>query len=359
MFTNHFLLNLAVFFLTAVLSALFTRAFIGFCYRLNFLDYPTERKNHKTPMPFMGGVSLFCSFWVIVFLGVSLAVGGGDPLGVLPLVPKLVGIFCGSLIVLTVGFLDDKYRWSPMQKLLGQMAAALILMKLGLTINLVSELGILGYAITFLWILLIINAFNLVDYLDGHCAGIALVSTVTFFWLTQIIGQAMVGLFLVTFTGALLGFLYYNFKPAKIYLGDNGSLFIGYMMAAFTLLCRYQAPTTTYATIFMPVLMFGIPIYDTVSVAALRLAKGIPPWRGDRNHFAHRLVNIGMSERMAVGVSYFLSMMIGFIAILLTQVGFFGAMLIGLLFLSVITMVAFIEYVSSRKMCLGGGAGRS
>ncbi|MBI3316038.1 MAG: undecaprenyl/decaprenyl-phosphate alpha-N-acetylglucosaminyl 1-phosphate transferase, partial [Candidatus Omnitrophica bacterium] len=271
---------------------------------------------------------------------------------------KLVGIFCGSLIVLTVGFLDDKYRWSPMQKLLGQMAAALILMKLGLTINLVSELGILGYAITFLWILLIINAFNLVDYLDGHCAGIALVSTVTFFWLTQIIGQAMVGLFLVTFTGALLGFLYYNFKPAKIYLGDNGSLFIGYMMAAFTLLCRYQAPTTTYATIFMPVLMFGIPIYDTVSVAALRLAKGIPPWRGDRNHFAHRLVNIGMSERMAVGVSYFLSMMIGFIAILLTQVGFFGATLIGLLFLSVITMVAFIEYVSSRKMRLGGGAPR-
>jgi UDP-GlcNAc:undecaprenyl-phosphate GlcNAc-1-phosphate transferase len=353
------LLNLAVFGAAVVVSGRLTHFLIGAAQSFNMLDYPTERKNHKIPMPFLGGVSLFLTFWGLVFSGLVFAyffkqrfLGAasfeGLLAGIVSLMPKIAGIFSGSLIVLAVGLLDDKFRWSPLQKLAGQCVAAVILMRMGLTINLVDQLGVLGYAITFVWILLIINSFNLVDYLDGHCAGIALISSVVFFWLTQILGQHLVGLFLIAFAGALLGFLVYNFNPARIYLGDNGSLFIGYLMASFTLLCRYQAPDVSAATIFIPVLMFGVPIYDTLSVTVLRLVRGVPPWRGDRNHFAHRLVKIGLSDRVAVLLSYFISLTVGFVAILMTQVTSLGTMLIALVFCCIIGIVILLEWYAAK-----------
>jgi len=311
-------------------------------------------------MPFLGGVSIFIAFWCVVFGGLlttHIFKGAYQrfdffshvPIGILDLSPKIVGIFIGSLIILGVGLLDDKFRWSPVRKLTGQVLAAGILMGLGLTINLFSDLGVLGYGITFVWILLIINAFNFIDSLDGHCTGIALISSVMFFWMTQIMEQPMVGVFLITFAGALIGFLPHNFKPAKIFLGDNGSLFVGYIMAAFTLLCRYQAPRSSFATLFIPVLIFGVPIYDMLSVIAVRFARGSAPWEGDRNHFAHRLVKIGMSDKIAVIFSYFVAFTIGHIAVLTTQVDYFGAVLIGIIFLSMIGLIAFLEYYAAQR----------
>jgi len=355
------ILNTLAFCLTALLSYYFTFYLIKLSRHLDFLDYPAGIKAHKVPMPFLGGVGTFVSFWFAVFLAIVFAFSThqnfsySDPMagiisGTISLAPKVGGIFAGSLVILLVGLFDDKFKWRPARKLFGQMIATFVLMGLGFTINIFEGLGPLGYFITFVWVLLIINAFNFIDSLDGHCAGIALISTLMFFWLTQIIAQPIVGFFLVTFAGALAGFLPHNFKPAKIFLGDNGSLFIGYMLAAFTLLCSYQVEHATYVTTFIPVLIFGVPIYDTLSVIVVRLARGVVPWQGDRNHFAHRLVKIGMSERTAVIFSYFIATTIGLVAILTTQVSAFGAVIIGLLFVCIIGVVAFLEFYTTERI---------
>ncbi len=355
------ILNTLAFCLTALLSYFFSFYLIKLSHHLNFLDYPSGIKAHKVPMPFLGGMGTFISFWFAVFSAIMFTFSMRqnlpytDPMagivsGTISLAPKVGGIFAGSLVILLVGLFDDKFKWRPGRKLFGQMIAAFVLMGLGLTINIFGGLGPLGYFITFVWILLIMNAFNFIDSLDGHCAGIALISTLTFFWLTQIIAQPIVGFFLITFAGALAGFLPHNFKPAKIFLGDNGSLFIGYMLAAFTLLCNYQAPNATYATLFIPILIFGVPIYDTLSVIVVRLARGVVPWQGDRNHFAHRLVKIGMSEKTAVIFSYFIATTIGLVAILTTQVESFGAILIGLIFCCIIGVIAFLEFYTTERI---------
>ncbi len=349
---------LAAFGLAMALSSLFTLYSIRISHRFGFLDHPDDRKAHGHPMPYLGGVAIFMAFWGVVFLGLAVAhlmPSGrsglpGVAAGAVFLTPKILGIFLGSLLILFVGFVDDKYALAPLKKLLGQVAAALILMRMGFMINLVSGLGFEGYVVTFIWILLIMNAFNFIDSLDGHCAGIALLSSLMFFWITQIIGQPLVGLFLLAFAGALAGFLPHNFKPAKVFLGDNGSLFIGYLMAAITLLCKYQTQGRfDLATTFIPALIFGVPIYDTLSVIVVRLKRGTVPWKGDRNHFAHRLVKMGMSERVAVVFSYFIAVTIGLVAILATQVTFFGAVLIFLIFLSILGVIAFLEFYATKR----------
>jgi UDP-GlcNAc:undecaprenyl-phosphate GlcNAc-1-phosphate transferase len=360
-FTLISTLNIAAFGLTAILSYFFTKNLINLSYHLDFLDYPAGRKAHKAPMPFLGGAGVFFAFWAVVFAAILLGftlnqrMPGSDAIsrivrGTVSLAPKVGGIFAGGSIIFVVGLLDDKFRWRPRHKLLGQIAATLVLMGLGFAINIFEGLGPLGYFITFIWILLIINAFNFIDSLDGHCAGIALISTLMFFWLTQIITQPIVGFFLITFAGALAGFLPHNFKPAKIFLGDNGSLFIGYMLASFTLLCSYQVEHATYVTTFIPVLIFAVPIYDTLSVIVVRLGRGVAPWQGDRNHFAHRLVKVGMSEKTAVIFSYFIATTIGLVAILTTQVGQFGAILIGLIFCCIIGVIAFLEFYTTERI---------
>lgn len=351
------IVSLSVFFSAAGLSWILTRLCVPLSFRLKLLDYPEGRKTHLRPMPFLGGVAIFAAFWTVVFAGWAATVfleGADGKLAVLlasvrAVMPRLVGMFAGGSVILLVGLYDDKYRWTPGRKLLGQCVAAAFLLKLGFTINLVAGLGPLGYVITFLWILMMINAFNFIDSLDGHCTGIAFISAAVLFTITQILNQPMIGLLVLTFAGALLGFLPHNFKPAKIFLGDNGSLFIGYMMAAFTLLCKYQVSDATYVTLFIPVLVFGVPIYDMLSVIAVRLSRGVAPWKGDRNHFAHRLVKIGMSDQVAVVFSYFIAVTIGLVAVLTTQVGLLGAVLIGLIFVSIIGVIAFLEYYAAES----------
>ncbi len=357
MIDNHFfqVLYVLAFCVPALISYLITFPMIKLCYPLDLLDYPESRKIHPKPMPFMGGASLFLAFWLTVaglFWTVSIFHQQGVYLNKLQSFlegapytnVRIFWVFVGGCIIWAVGFLDDKFYWTPLQKIAGEVLAALILWRLGITINLAPVFGVFGEVITFGWILLIINAFNLIDSLDGHCSGVALICSFTLYWITQIAHQPGVSLFIVMFAGALFGFLPHNSKPAKIFLGDNGSLSIGYMMAAFTLLCRYENADVNYATFFIPIIAFGVPLYDTVSVSVVRILRGIPPWKGDRNHFAHRLVKIGMEEKTAVIFSYFTSITLGITALLLTQVNLFGAYLTLLLYFSIIALIAFLEF---------------
>jgi UDP-GlcNAc:undecaprenyl-phosphate/decaprenyl-phosphate GlcNAc-1-phosphate transferase len=366
------ILNLFVFVVAFSLSAFLGVVSIAWSHRLKMLDYPGHRKLHKHPTPVLGGVGIFLSFWLTIGLGFLLVfaldkkwipskgllqIGWLKEIfqGVVFLSPEILKIFFGSLVIVIVGFLDDKFHWSPTRKFFGQCLAVAILLSTNFRIDLVSQWPFFDYWVTFLWVVLIINAFNFIDSVDGHCAGVAFISCMTFFWLVQIIKQPLDGLFLIALAGALLGFLIHNSKPAKIFLGDNGSLFVGYMLAAFTLLNQYHEVKTNFATTLIPVLMFGVPIYDTLSVVVVRLFRGIPPWRGDRNHFAHRLVKIGMSERVAVLFSYFITFIIGFLVILTTQVEFFGAVLLGLIYLSLIAVIAIMEFYITKGVYIKFG----
>ena len=184
--------------------------------------------------------------------------------------------------------------------------------------------------------------YNVVRGVRG--AGIAVL-------LLEVAKQAVVGLFVAIFTSALLGFFPYNFKPARCFLGDNGSLFLGYIMSVITLLCRYNGGASSKITPLIPILMFGVPIYDTVSVIVVRLFRGMAPWKGDRNHFAHRLVKLGMDEKAAAISSYFIALTLGLVALLSTQVvTFLGKFLILLIFVAVITIVAILEYYAASRI---------
>lgn len=338
--------------------------FIHIAKKHHFLDYPTERKQHRAPTPYLGGVTIYIGFWAIAVLGLSLAATFHDELKDFPglpfiffdivnWLPEILGIFAGGAIVLVLGLLDDRYNLPPLMKFAFQSLAALILLKVGLQVNLVQELGWLGYAITFTWIVLLMNSFNFIDSIDGHCLGIAFISAVFFFLITQIVHQTAVALLVITFAGALFGLLPYNLNPARCFLGDNGSLFIGYMLSVITLLCRYNTNTYSSVTPFIPILMFGVPIYDIVSVVIVRTFRGIPFWKGDRNHLAHRLVRLGMNEKIAVLASYFIAFTLGLVALLSTQINTqIGKIILTVLFLSVIGIVALFEYYASLRIRL-------
>ncbi len=357
-----YLIYAAIFGLTAVLSYGAAPRLIGLSFKLNWLDQPGELKRHAHPMPFLGGVSIFFAFWSVVLIGLVGAPVAYDHIAlfthlpplfnnITPWLPKIGGVFLGSVIVLILGIADDLYDLSPWPKLMVQSLVAVILLALGLRVNIFEVWGVAGYAVTFFWIILLMNAFNFIDSIDGHCLGVAFTSSLFFFGLTILISQSAIALFVIAFSGALFGLLPFNFKPARMFLGDNGSLQIGYMMSVLTLLCTYRTSDAAYFTPFIPVLMFGVPIYDTLSVIFVRLIRGQAPWKGDRNHFAHRLVRLGMGERSAVLFSYFVVITLGLVAILSTQVRtLLGNILIVVLFCAIIGIIAFLEYYAAVQI---------
>ena len=350
--------NIAVFALTAFLAVLLTPFFIRLAHHYDFLDYPEGRKEHVKPMPYLGGAAILSAFLIVVLPGLGFLflfykkVGLVDTSSFHLFIDSWDGILAGALFIFTLGFLDDRFDLPPWIKLIGQGIAAFILIHSGANINLLAGLGWLGYVVTFVWLLLIMNAFNFIDSIDGHCAGISLISCFIFFCLSLIVYQPFLAFYVMALGGALAGFLPYNMKPARIFLGDCGSLFLGYMMAAITLLCTYRTSASPAGvTPFIPILMFGVPIYDTVSVIVVRLFRGIPPWKGDRNHFAHRLSRLGMNEKVAALFSYFIALTLGLVAVLSTQVTtFLGNFLVIMLFLSIISIVAFLEYYVARQI---------
>ena len=357
-----FWLGLVCFLITMAFSFFLAPFFIRAAFHYKLLDIPTERKAHGKPVPYVGGLVLFITFWLVIGVGMLVLIFGNGSFQAGSRLPaffshtqywfrEIRAVFFGSLIVLIVGLIDDRYDLNPLVKFMGQCIAAFILLGIGLKVNLVQELGWIGYGVTFVWIVLLINAFNFIDSIDGHCLGIVIISCLIFFSLTLIAEQAVVGLFVLIFLGALLGFFPYNFKPARAFLGDNGSLFLGYIMSVITLLCRYNGGPNSKITPLIPILMFGVPIYDTVSVVVVRVFRGIVPWKGDRNHFAHRLVKLGMGEMAAAVSSYFIALTLGLVALLSTQVTtLLGNFLIALIFISVITIIAILEYYASSRI---------
>jgi UDP-GlcNAc:undecaprenyl-phosphate GlcNAc-1-phosphate transferase len=326
----------ASFAAALVLSLALAPAFGRVARRLNFMDLPGPRKIHDAPVPYGGGLAVaaavFAGTGTAHFLALA-AVGGPlhapQPGDFLP--PSratwLYGL--GAFLILILGLVDDRVKLSAGIKLAVQTLAALGVSLGGERFQLFALGPAVEVAATVFWILAVTNAFNLLDHMDGLSGGVAAVAGGAFLIVALQTGQWGVAVLLAPLLGACLGFLPYNFPPARLFLGDAGSLFIGFWLScltiSFTFYERAHYPLYTY---FVPLAVLAVPIFDTACVVAIRLLRRRPIFQGDTNHLAHRLTGLGMSRRLAVLTVYALTAVTGISAVLLYHVSTTGAVLL-------------------------------
>lgn len=320
----------AAIFLLSITCALLCTPLVQVCAaRMRVLDVPGERRIHTVPVPRLGGVAVFFAL-IFAFSACALSdrylhnilFGHG---------PRLAGLVAASAVVVLLGALDDAFSLNPALKLAGQVLAALILMLVGAGINFIGgvRLGIFGPALTLLWLLAVTNAFNLIDGLDGLAAGVGAIVSATLFAIFVWLGEVANAMLMAALCGALLGFLRYNFHPARIFLGDSGALLIGFMLAAVSMDTGNRPPAIV--AILMPILALGMPLAETGLTVIRRLlrtvhAAGYNPqtrryeflvagkaalFTADRQHIHHRLLDFGFSQRNAVLLLYGISLALG------------------------------------------------
>jgi UDP-GlcNAc:undecaprenyl-phosphate/decaprenyl-phosphate GlcNAc-1-phosphate transferase len=299
---------LGAFLAAIALSLLFTRRIRDEATRRGLLDQPgIGRHLHVRPVPRFGGVSIFLSFAIVV----GLAIGASKLSGLDPgfSIKTTFGIILPALVVFLLGLFDDRYSLGPYAKFGVQTISAIWLYAAGFGIQALAgysqesalRIGI-GLPLTIFWVLLITNAFNLIDGLDGLAAGSAFFSAAIIFVISLIRHTPLVSLFSVVLAGAILGFLRYNFHPASIFLGDSGSLFIGFLLSALALQGSQKASTALAVAI--PVVAFGLPLLDVGLSVMRRFMNNKPLFQGDDDHVHHKLLKRGLSHRNAVLVLY-------------------------------------------------------
>lgn len=306
--------------------------------RVGAIDRPGRRKHHAVPTPRLGGIAV---------AGSCLAVVGGGywlVLGLLPDLPaghplqaavallreahrvegRLRALLAGAVVIFCVGLVDDLLgeRFPVWLKAAGQLTAALVVVVGGGVTTSFLPYEWMNVTLSLLWIVGIANAFNLLDNMDGLSAGVALVASSILCLNAWSQGSYLVTLVFAAFVGSLAGFLAFNFRPASVFLGDCGSLFIGYLLASLTLLERYVThASNTLFPVLMPAIVLAVPIVDTATVVAIRMWEGRPVYVGDRRHLSHQLVYLGFSEARAVLALYLATACLGLGAFALVDAG--------------------------------------
>ncbi len=312
----YLLSGLAALTLTLLITPLIRQLSL----RNKIVDQPGGRRINKTPVPRMGGVALVASFWLVI-LGVVLV--RPDLLSftearIFGIDKNLVGVFIGGLILATTGILDDIYGLNPLQKFVAQILAAAMVPLFGIHIQwLAHPLGgadiqlpmWLDNLIIIGWIFSVINVVNWLDGMDGLAAGIGGIAALILFFLSMaaFVNQPATALLAIVLFSCCLGFLRYNFNPAKIFMGDSGSMFIGYLLAILAVISGGKLATAG--------LVLGIPIIDAAWVILRRLASGQRPWSADRKHLHHRLLDAGLSQRQTVLLYWIFSGLFGIVAL--------------------------------------------
>ena len=285
--------------------------------QLGILDQPSARKVHHAPVPLMGGAAIYIAFIA------ALAIWGERSY-----VNEVVGIFVGATLVSLVGALDDSRGVGSYLKLAIQIAAAAILILSGVQVRLFN--GFMDIVLTLLWVVGITNAFNLLDNMDGLSAGVATVASAFFTLLAAMSGQYLVGTLAAALGGACVGFLVYNWNPARVFMGDTGSLFLGFLLAAVGIKLRFPANSASI-TWMIPVLILALPIFDTSLVFISRLRRGKNPLTtAGKDHLSHRLARLSGSQREAVLLCYLVTGATGLSSIFLTQANLQEALVLGL-----------------------------
>lgn len=289
--------------MAAACALVFTPVARAVAIRFDLIDRPVHRSSHTTPVPFGGGFAIFASFWVTVLV-----------LDWPPARP-LVGLLIGSTILLAVCTIDDKYRLPAAPRLVAQLLVGLIANHFGVRVVQVTNplhgftgpeyifIGGWSMPVTVLWIAFITNAVNWLDGLDGLAGGVSAIAGLTLALIAAFGDQSLgVAVPAAALAGAALGFLRYNFNPASIFMGDVGAMFLGYMLAALSVIGAVKVPTAL--VVVVPLLVLGLPIYDSATTILTRLRAGRPIYHPDRGHLHHRLRDRGLSTRETVLFMY-------------------------------------------------------
>ncbi len=304
--------------------------------RFGMLDQPNARKVHRVPTPLMGGLAIYGAFLLAVLLF------GNWPQHIVELGTILVGATWLAL----VGLLDDRLDLSPWIKFPAQFAAAALVMLAGIRVDLFKG-SLIDWLITFVWIVGIINAINFLDNLDGLAAGISAIVAGFMFVLAISQGQQLVSILAAALCGSAIGFLFYNFNPATTFMGDAGALVLGFVLAVMGIKLKF--PHQHLAVSWMiPIIVLGLPIFDTSLVVFTRLREGRSPFKGGKDHTSHRLVALGMSQRAAVISLYMVCILLGVTAIIVSQAPVETAQSIGAL-VAGLGLIAFVALEVVRR----------
>ena len=284
--------------------------------RLGIVDHPDVRKLHTKPIPRLGGIAM------VVAVMVALLVFE-DRYGI----TQMVSILIGAAWVSLLGIWDDRWGLRPIYKLIGQVMAAVILIVAGVQISLPLP-EYMNWLLTVVWVVGLTNAINFLDNMDGLSGGVTAIAAAFFLLMAVQSGQYLVGGLAAAVLGASAGFLLYNFNPASIFMGDTGSLFLGFLLAALGIKLRFPGHPVVI-TWMVPVLVLGLPIFDTTLVVFSRIRRGLHPITPGKDHTSHRLVYIGFSQREAVMALYLVAGVLGMVAVFVTQADVAQAYLLG------------------------------
>ena len=310
---------LLTFLIALILTILLTPMVRSFAPEIGAVDKPSGRKVHTASIPRSGGIAIYFGFLVAVLFGLLFLGGvGGSVIQPRP----ILGILLGGSIVMLTGLFDDVYRLKSWFKFLMQLLGAGVAIYFGIEINFVSTpfnglmpLGLIAVPLTLLWLTGMTNAINLIDGLDGLAAGVTAISASTLFLVALRTHQLGAALIMVALAGAALGFLRYNFNPASIFLGDSGSYFLGFTLAAASIIGVFK--TTLVVALIVPLLILGVPIFDTTFAILRRIKQGKNLFAADDKHIHHVLLRAGLNQREAVLAIYLVCFILSAIALIM------------------------------------------
>ena len=333
---------IAAFAVAAVLSYFFTPPVKNFAHKVGAIDVPKDaRRMHKKPIPRLGGLAIYGGFLCSILIFGQLD-------------ETMLCVLLGAAIIVALGIFDDVLALGAKLKFVVQIVAAAIPvcigdLQIGLFTNLnplsdtpFVHLGILAVPVTIIWIVGITNAVNLIDGLDGLAVGVSSIAAITMLAVALLTGNMPIAITMAALAGACIGFMPYNLNPAKIFMGDTGSTFLGYMLATVSIMGLFKF----YAVISfaVPFLILGLPIFDTANAIIRRVAAGRSPMSPDRGHVHHKLIDMGFNQKQAVATLYVISGILGLSAVVLTSSGEVKAIVLLLAVLAAILVGACIIY---------------
>lgn len=313
------------FSMAFAISLALTPAVTSLAYKIGAIDVPKDKRRvHKKPIPRLGGLAIYYGFLISVVFFCNMD-------------KQLIGIIAGSLLIVGVGILDDVMQLRAGVKFIVQIIAALIVAYCDVRVKAISmpipmveggilSLGIFSVPITVLWIVGVTNAVNLIDGLDGLAVGISSIATFSLFFIAILAGEPIVAILAAALAGSCLGFLPYNFNPAKIFMGDTGSTFLGYMLSIICIQGLFKG--YVIISFIVPFLILGLPIFDTAYAILRRIKNKKPIMSPDRGHLHHRLIDMGLSQKQTVAVMYIISMILGLSAVMVVGSGAYTAIII-------------------------------
>ena len=335
--------NVLAFMIALGVALILMPVVIAFARRTGALDKPDARKVHERPIPRIGGIGIYAAFMVSILVQLIFVELTQE------FMMSLIGLMVGGTIIVTIGIIDDYCDLPAKVKLLGQIiAAAVLVIGFDVRIDFITDplgdfiyLELIAIPATIFWIVGLTNTVNLIDGLDGLAAGVSSIAAITIFLVAMEEGIPFVAMVTAALAGASVGFLYYNFNPARIFMGDTGSMFLGFMLAGISVVGAVKSAATI--ALIVPILALGLPILDTTFAIVRRARNHRPIFKPDKGHLHHRLLAHGFTQKQAVLLMYVVSALFGLCALALTAVSTQAAVLI-------VLIVAAAVFIGARKL---------